>query len=88
MIKVFFSKKEKTAAFLLLFANILILLAIWFEHNYDQISFDQLLFQLKTTSKGVHTSLLTSAILNVGFFSVALTILEAWIYHLLTAALV
>ena len=69
MIKSGYSKKEKTAILFLLLANVLILLTIWLEHNYDQISFDQFLFQLKSTTKGVHKALLGSAILQVGFFS-------------------
>ena len=44
MFKSLLSKKEKTAVFLLLFANILLLLTIWMERTYAQLSFDQLLF--------------------------------------------
>lgn len=84
MIKSGYSKKEKTAILFLLLANVLILLTIWLEHNYDQISFDQFLFQLKSTTKGVHKALLGSAILQVGFFSLVLTAFEMWLYHSFT----
>ena len=49
-----YSKKEKTAALFLLLADVLMMLAVWLGQNYVQVDFDQLLFQLKTTSKGVH----------------------------------
>ncbi len=80
-----FSKREKTAVFLLFFANVLLLLAIWMDRTYDQVDFDQLLFQMKSTSKGVNTDLLGSALLSAGLIPLALTALEVWIYHLLTS---
>ena len=79
-----FSRKEKTAILLLLFANVLLLLAVWLERTYDQVSFEQLLFQVKSTSVGVNADLLHNAVLHVGLFSVGVTVLEGWIYHLLT----
>ena len=79
-----YSKKEKTAVFLLLFANILLLLTIWLERTYDRISFEQLLFQLKSTSAGVNSDLLGNAVLYVGLLSAAVTAFEGWIYHLVT----
>ena len=84
MVTSLFSRKEKTAIFLLLFSNVLFLLAIWLERTYDQVSFEQLLFQMKSTSVGVNTDLLSNAVLYVGLFSVVITVLECWIYHLLT----
>ena len=84
MIKNSYSKKEKSAALFLFLTNVLIMLAVWLEQNYDQVDFDQLLFQLKTTSEGVHSALLSSAILQVGLFSLLLMVLEVWLYLLLT----
>ncbi len=78
------NKKEIAAILLLLFANILLLLTVWLKHTYDQLSFDQLLFQLKTTSKGVHRALLGSVLVYVGGFSVLFTGIECWAYHLFT----
>ena len=69
MNKITCSKKEKTAALFLFLADILIMLAVWLGQNYVQVEFDQLLFQLKTTSKGVHGALLGSAVMQVGLFS-------------------
>ena len=79
-----YSRKEKSAGLLLLLANILFMLALWLEQNYDQISFDQFLFQLKSTSTGVNSDLLQSAIVHVGLLSLGLTALEVWIYCLFT----
>ena len=79
----YYTGKEKTATFLLLFANVLFLLTVWIECTYDQISFEQLLFQMKTTTKGVNTDLLGNAILCVGVFSVVITGIEGLAYHLL-----
>ncbi len=84
MIKNAYSKKEKTAALFLLLADILIMLAVWLGQNYDQVDFDQLLFQMKTTSKGVHGALLNSAVIQVGLLSLLLIVLEVWLYLRLT----
>ncbi len=78
------TKKEKTAALLLCLANILLLLTIWLEQTYDQVNFEQMLFQLKSTSKGVNTHILRNALLSVGLLSVVITWIETRIYHLLT----
>ena len=84
MTKNIHSKKERTAALFLLCTNVLIMLNIWLNHNYDQISFDQFLFHLKSTSKGVHAALMGSAILQVGVFSVVLTAALVWLYRFIT----
>ena len=84
IIKRYLTTKEKTATVLLLFANVVLLLTLWLDHTYDQISFDQLLFQMKSTSKGVNPDLLNNAVLYVGLFSMIITIIEGWIYHLIT----
>ena len=79
-----YSKKEKTAALFLLLADVLMMLAVWLGQNYVQVDFDQLLFQLKTTSKGVHGGLLSSAVIQVGLFSLLLFLVEVWFYRRLT----
>lgn len=86
MVKSYYTKKEITAGLLLLLANILFMLAIWLERNYDQISFDQFLFQFKSTSTGVNSDLLHSAVLQVGFLSLSLTALEGWVYWMFSYA--
>ena len=79
-----YSKKEKTAAMFLFLADVLIFLAAFLGHTYVQVDFDQLLFQLKTTSTGVHRALLGSAVMQVGVFSLVLYGLEIWLYSSLT----
>ena len=63
-----YSKKEKTAAMFLFLADVLIFLAAFLGHTYVQVDFDQLLFQLKTTSTGVPRALWGSAVSRWGFF--------------------
>ena len=82
MIKRVGTKKERTAALLFFFANVLIQLTIWLEHNYDQISFDQFLFTLKSTSRGVHSALLASGLLQIGLLPLLLTAAGIWLYRL------
>ncbi|MBP3210483.1 MAG: LTA synthase family protein [Oscillospiraceae bacterium] len=79
-----YSKKEKTAAMFLFLADVLIFLAAFLGHTYVQVDFDQLLFQLKTTSTGVPRALLGSAVMQVGVFSLVLYGLEIWLYSSLT----
>ncbi len=76
MNKISDTKKGKIAALLLFLADILLMLAVWLGQNYVQVEFDQFLFQLKTTSKGVHGGLLSSAVIQVGLSSVLLFVLE------------
>ena len=84
MIKSPYSRKEKSAALFMFLADVLIMLAVWLGRNYVQVDFDQLLFQLKTTSKGVHGALLSSAVIQVGLFSLLLFVLEVGLYLRLT----
>ena len=82
MIKRLGTKKERTAALFFFFTNVLIQLTIWLERNYDQISFDQFLFTLKSTSHGVHAALLGSGLLQIGLLPVLLTAFGIWLYRL------
>ena len=68
----------------LFLADVLIFLAAFLGHTYVQVDFDQLLFQLKTTSTGVNRALLGSAVMQVGGFSLVLYGLEIWLYSGLT----
>ena len=61
----------------LFLADVLIFLAAFLGHTYVQVDFDQLLFQLKTTSTGVPRALLGSAVMQVGVFSLVLYGLES-----------
>ena len=79
-----YSRKEKIAALFLFLADVLIMLTVWLGQNYVQVDFDQLLFQVKTTSEGVHEGLLNSALIYVGLFSLLLFLAEVWLYLRLT----
>lgn len=80
-----YSNKEIAAAWLLLSANVLIGLTIWMSREYDQIRFDQILFQLKSTSAGAQSALLGRAILQVGVLPTAATLLEMRLYPIVAA---
>ena len=75
-----YSNKEKAAVLLLLSANVMLFLTIWMMRQYDQIRFDQILFQLKSSSAGAQSALVGGAVVQVGVFSVAATILETCLY--------
>ncbi len=79
-----YSGKEKAAALLLLLTDLLVLLSIWLEKEYDQIFLDQILFQLKSSSTGVNNDLLGSAILHIGVLAAVLMTLEVWLYQFLS----
>ena len=76
-----YSRKEKAAVLFLFLADVLIMLTVWLGQNYVQVDFDQLLFQVKTTSEGVHGDLLSSALIQVGLFSLLLILAEIQLYR-------
>ena len=78
------SHRERAVLLLLFFANLLLCLTIWMEQTYDQVRVDQILFQLKSSSKGVNGDLSLSAIVFVGGASIGLTVLEAWLLQLVS----
>lgn len=75
--------KRVIALFILLLGNLLFFLTVWLLNKYDQICLDQLIFQLKTSSEGVHRDLANSAAVRVGLFGVVFTVLEAVLYEIL-----
>lgn len=77
------SNRERAAGIILLLSNLIFFLTVWLGYEYDQVRFDQILFQLKTTSAGVHTALLGSAVLWIGVFSAAVMLLEVMLYRLI-----
>lgn len=80
-------KKLIAASIILLMGNLLFFLTIWLLQTYDRIYFDQVLFQLKTSSAGVHHSLTSSAFVRVGVFGFVLTAVEIILYMLLAGSL-
>ncbi len=84
MKKIIVNRKLAAAVVFLLLGNIFLFLTIWLLNKYDQIYFDQLLFQLKAPAAGVEGSLASSAVVRVGVFGFALTAAEIVFYLLLS----
>ena len=84
IVKTVYSGKEKAAAVLLLIADLMVFLTIWLKQEYDQIRVDEILFQLKSSSTGVHSELLGSAFVRIGVFSAAVMFLEVLLYKALS----
>ena len=66
-----------------LLGNLIVFLTIWLLSKYDQISLDQVIFQMKTSAAGANSNLMNSAYIRVGVFGVAATVLEVFVYRLL-----
>lgn len=75
---------SRIAAIVFLFLGYLLLfLTLWLCDCYDDVSLENMLFQLKTSSEGVHAVLTSSWILRVGLLSVLFTGLTVFVYRLL-----
>ena len=77
-------KKLRAAGVILLCGNLLLFLTIWLVEKYDHVYLEQVLFQMKTSSEGVYSSLASSAIVRVVLFGVVLTAAEVLLYWLLS----
>ena len=64
-----------------LLANLVFFLTIWLLSKYDQISLDQVIFQMKTSTAGANSNLMNSAYLRVGVFGFAATAIEIVAYR-------
>lgn len=80
-------RRRILAAIILLIGNILFFLTLFLLTQYDKFSFDQFLFQLKSSSEGVYRSLAGSVVVQVGVFSLVATLLESVLYLLLSGEL-
>lgn len=69
---------------MILAANLLFFLLIWLLNRYDKVQFDQILYQLKSSSIGTNRDLSTGAAFRVGFFGIGLTAIEVLLYVLLS----
>ncbi len=75
---------SRIAAIVLLFlGNLLLFLTLWLRSSYDEVSLENMLFQLKTSSEGVHAVLTSSWIVRVGLLTVLLTAAAIFLYRLL-----
>ncbi len=72
------------SAVILLAANLLFFLLLWLVQRYDKVQFDQILYQIKSSSVGANSDLSTGAALRVGVFGFALTGLEILLYRVLS----
>ncbi len=79
--------KLVVAIIFLLAANLLFFLLLWLLDRYDKVSFDQILYQLKSSTKGTNRDLSTGAALRVGIFGTGLTLIEIFIYLVLSGKL-
>lgn len=80
-------KKAIVSVILLLLGNILLFLTLWLLQKYDQICLDQCLFQIKTSSSGVNHELAAGAVLYVGGLGISASVIEAFVYLLLSGRL-
>ena len=78
------SKKMVASAIVLFFANVVFFLTIWLLEQYDSICFDQFLYQIKSSTKGSDSILISSGFLYMGGFGGVLTALEIFLFCLLT----
>lgn len=80
-------KKHIVALLILLAGNLLLFLTIWLLEKYDNVSSDQILFQIKSPASGAHNDLMSSAVVRVGGFGIVLTAIENALYLLLSGGL-
>ncbi len=78
------SGKRIAAVMLLFLGNIVLFLIPWLQDKYDVIYVEHFLYQLKTSSAGVHRALTANGIVWVGGWSIALTGAEIGLYLLLS----
>ncbi len=77
------SRRLIATAILLFLANVIFFLTIWLLEQYDNVCFDQFLYQIKSSAKGADTSLVASGFLYMGGYSAILTLCEIGIFYLL-----
>ena len=79
--------RHSLTIFFLLAGNLIFFLTIWLCGKYDRVSLDQFIYQMKASAVGTNRSLMGSAIVRVGVYGVALTLLEIFIFVLLSGKL-
>ncbi len=78
------ARRNITAVTLLLLGNVVLFLTRFLLYKYDNVCLDQFLFQMKTTTVGVHRALAGSVVVRVGMFSIAATFAEIALYAILS----
>ena len=77
-------KKHLGTLMILLSGNLLLFLTIWLLSKYDNVSSDQILFQLKSPASGANNDIMSSAVVRVGVFGIVLTAIEVLLHMLLS----
>ena len=73
-----------TASFLVLLANLLFFLMLWIIDRYDDVQFDQILYQIKSPVAGTNDGLIGSAMIRVVLVGSLVAAVEIFIYLILT----
>jgi len=73
-----------TASFLVLLANLLFFLMLWIIDRYDDVQFDQILYQIKSPVAGTSGGLIGSAMIRVVLVGTLVAAAEVFIYVVLT----
>ena len=66
---------------LLLAGNLLFFLTIWMASKYDHVTLDQFIYAAKSSAAGANKDLVGSAMVRVGGFGVAATVVELLLYR-------
>ncbi len=74
------SGKLIASAVILFLGNVIFFLTIWLLRQYENVCFDQFLYQIKSSAKGADNSLVLSGFLYMGGFSSLLTLAEILLY--------
>lgn len=82
-----FIAKVVFASIFVLGGNLLFFLMLWIANKYDDVQFDQILYQLKSPVAGTNGDIVSSAIFDVVFIGVILTFAEIFTVFFLTGSL-
>ncbi len=75
------------ASILILLANLLFFLMVWIIDRYDEVHFDQILYQLKSPASGTSATIIWDAILRIVVVGVLVAVLEIFLYLFLSGRL-
>ena len=75
------------ALVILITGNLILFLLFWLLGKYDNVYLDQILFQIKTPASGANKGLLSDAFIRIGGFAAILTLIEIFLYRLLSGGM-
>ena len=67
--------------------NFIFFATLWLSTKYDQVLLDQFIYQLKSSTVGSNTTLVGSAVFQIGFWPILVTSFEVFLYKLFTGKL-